>query len=139
MLGRGQQTAPIRATDFVALLLFAETVSDQGRDRFERIFLLFAAGPQCQDSPLAGGEHHYLHDALGVHVLVSQAELDAAREGLGEVDELRRGAGMKPERVDDDDLSIGHDVGPQRKVFVTEASSNSRGDRAIDHGHQLPE
>jgi hypothetical protein len=84
-------------------------VFDQPHQGGHRFFVLLAFGQQMYIGAFAGSQHHDCHDALAVHQAFGAAT-NAYLAGVGarHADELRRGAGVQTELVDDGDFTCGH-------------------------------
>src|SRR5690606_21580775 len=86
------------------LLVLAEAVREQLGDRLVRRAGVVALDAKANAAAAGRGQHHQAHDALGVYRLAVELDPHLAVEFRGEIDQLRRGAGVQSELVDDFDF-----------------------------------
>src|SRR5262249_36267858 len=81
--------------------ILIELAPDQIEDGGERGLCLGPAGRHLDIVAEAGGEHHQPHDGAPVGGQLAALDLDLRLVLVGELDELRRRAGMQPALIED--------------------------------------
>src|SRR5664279_6170639 len=90
------------------LLALAELVGDELQHGLQSLFGALAFRIDDYGRPLAGGQHHHTHDALGIDAAAAPLHPDLAGKGAGKLCQLGRSAGMQPELVDDFNFDARH-------------------------------
>src|SRR6266850_2718379 len=98
------ETACPWRTKFIAALVlfaFAESIAYKLQDRGERLLGVGAFGLDGYGGALAGGEHHHAHDAFRIDPPLVARDPDLRSERARGLGELRRGARVQAQLVDD--------------------------------------
>ena len=80
---------------------------DDGGQPGDGVARVGAVGRDDQPGPLRGSEHHHLHDALAVDFLVVLEDTDVGDEGVGDIHERHRRAGVQAQWVLHGDVGLG--------------------------------
>src|SRR5262249_25079172 len=88
-------------------LLLVELPLDEPLERLHRLRRVLALGAHVQRRAGLRGEHHEPEDALPVHVLPVLHDPDVALEAVRRLGEERRGPGVEPVLVLEDEVLFG--------------------------------